>query len=109
METFLLRGQICRLVDDDFRIFHLHSTQERFERDLKYELLSEHLRGKKKRLLLSGASPTISNPNVISKKESTSAVSRKRRYSTNTLLQAKKSSVTQTESYMKSSSSETPK
>ena len=56
-------------MDDDFRIFHLHSTQECFERDLKYELLSEHLRGKKKRLLLSGASPTIFNPNVISKKE----------------------------------------
>ena len=74
--------------DKDFRICHLHFTQECFERDLKDESLPENLLGKKKRPLLPGTLATISNPNVIPETESISAASRKRRYSTSTLLLA---------------------
>ena len=56
--------------DKDFRICHLHFNEDCFERDLKYELLPENLRGRKKRLLLPGALPTIFSQDTIAEKES---------------------------------------
>ena len=74
--------------DKDLLLCHLHFSPESFQRDLKYELLPEDLRGKKKRLLVHDAVPTIFHTGLISSAVETlpSISNHKRRYNEMVLL-----------------------